>query len=43
MPIKRGEVYLFISFCGEKFSPKMIDKKDRRRVKKSKFNKTKLI
>lgn len=34
MPIKRGEIHLFISFCGEKFSPKMIDKKDRRRVKK---------
>ena len=34
MPIKRGEIHLFISFCGEKFSPKMLDKKDRRRVKK---------
>ena len=34
MPIKRGEIYLLISFCGEKFSPKMLDKKDRRRLKK---------
>ena len=34
MPIKRGKIYLLISFCGEKFSPKMLNKKDRRRVKK---------
>lgn len=33
MPIKRDEIHLFISFCGEKFSPKMLNKKDRRRVK----------
>ena len=34
MPIKRGEIYLFISFDAEKFSPKMLDKKERRKLKK---------
>ena len=34
MPIKRGEIYLFIGFGAEKFSPKMLDRKERRRLKK---------
>ena len=34
MPIKRGEIYLFIGFEAEKFSPKMLDRKDRRKLKK---------
>ena len=34
MPIKRGEIYLFIGVDGANFSPKMLDRKDRRRLKK---------
>ena len=34
MPIKRDEIYLFIGFEAEKFSPKMLDKKERRKLKK---------
>lgn len=34
MPIKRGEIYLFIGFESKKFSPKMLSRKDRRRLKK---------
>ena len=34
MPIKRGEIYLFIGFDTEKFSPKMLSRKDRRKLKK---------
>ena len=34
MPIKRGEIYLFIGFEAEKFSPKMLDRKERRKLKK---------
>ena len=34
MPIKRGEIYLFIGFEAEKFSPKMLSRKDRRKLKK---------
>ena len=34
MPIKRGEIYLFIGFEAEKFSPKMLDRKDRMKLKK---------
>ncbi len=34
MPIKKGEIYLFIGFEAEKFSPKMLSRKDRRKLKK---------
>ena len=34
MPIKRGEIYLFIGFEAEKFGPKMLSRKDRRKLKK---------
>ena len=34
MPIKRDEIYLFIGFDAEKFSFKMLDKKERRKLKK---------
>ena len=34
MPIKRGEIYLFVGFEAEKFSPKMLSRKDRRKLKK---------
>ena len=34
MPIKKGEIYLFIGFEAEKFSPKMLDRKDRMKLKK---------
>ena len=32
MPIKRGEIYLFVGFEAEKFSPKMLSRKERRRL-----------
>ena len=34
MPIKKGEIHLFIGFDGANFSPKMLDRKDRRRLKR---------
>ena len=34
MPIKRGEIYLFIGFDGANFSPKMLDRKEHRKLKK---------
>ena len=34
MHIKRGEIYLFIGFEAEKFNLKMLDRKDRRKLKK---------
>ena len=34
MPIKRGEIYLFIGFDADKFSPKMLSRKERRRLKR---------
>ena len=34
MPIKRGEIYLFVGFEAEKFNLKMLDRKDRRKLKK---------
>ena len=34
MHIKKGEIYLFIGFDAEKFSPKMLSRKDRKKLKK---------
>ena len=34
MPIKKGEIHLFIGFDGANFSPKMLDRKERRKLKK---------
>lgn len=34
MTIKKGKIYLFIGFDSRNFSPKTLDKKDRRRLKK---------
>ncbi|WP_148815240.1 4'-phosphopantetheinyl transferase family protein, partial [Campylobacter concisus] len=34
MPIKKGEIYLFVGFEAEKFNLKMLDRKDRRKLKK---------
>ena len=34
MPIKKGEIYLFIGFDGANFGKRMLDKKERRKLKK---------